>query len=397
MSIATQISAVTVMNLRTLPQRAGNSLVIVTGIAGVVGVLVAVLAISSGFMRTIAMTGRADRAILLTRGAPSEAASSVSRESLVAITSAPGIARAADGKPLVSAEIIEMALLSKKSDGSDAFVTLRGIGPEGFAVRRELRLVAGRMFRPGMRELLVGKAAQLQFAGLRIGDSVRLSDGAWTVVGVFSSDGNSHESELLCDAEVMLSAYRRNAFNSATALLGTEQAFEPFKADLMANPQLVIDVWREQEFFASQSQPLNRMLALVAYGLGGIMAIGAVFAALNTMYFAVRARSTEIATLRAIGFGGSGIVISVLVESVLLALVGAGVGVAVVFVLFDGQTISTIGDTVGNNPQLVYSLAITPALVLAGATLGCVIGLVGGLFPAIRAATLPVAAALREN
>jgi putative ABC transport system permease protein len=397
MSIRTQISEVTLLNLRTIPQRFGNSLVIVIGIAGVVGVLTAVLAISSGFMQTIAHTGRRDRAMVLTRGAPSEAASSLSRENLVTIMSAPGIARSADDKPLVSAEVVELALLSRKADGSDAFVTLRGIGPEGFAVRRELHLLQGRMFRPGLRELLVGGAAQIQFAGLALGDRVRLSDGAWTVVGVFSSDGDSHESELLADSEAMLSAYRRNSFNSVIALLGSEQSFESFKGALMANPQLVTDVWREDEFFASLSQPLNRVLSLIAYGIGTIMGVGAVFAALNTMYFAVRARSTEIATLRAIGFSGVAIVVSVLAEAVLLALFGALIGVITVYVVFDGRMISTIGDTVGNNPQLVYSLAITPDLALSGVWLACAIGLVGGVFPAVRAASVPVAVALRDS
>jgi putative ABC transport system permease protein len=267
MSIRAQISEVTLLNLRTLPQRFGNSLVIVIGIAGVVGVLTAVLAISSGFRQTIAHTGRRNRAIVLTRGALSEAASALSRENLVRIMSAPGVARGADGKPLLSAELVELALLSRKADGSDAFVTLRGIGPEAFAIRREWHLRQGRMFKPGLRELLVGRAAQIQFAGLALGDSVRLSDGDWTVVGVFSSNGDSHESELLADSEAMLSAYRRNSFNSVIALLDSEHSFKSFKGALMASPQLVVDVWREDEYFASLSQPLNRVLRLVAYAL----------------------------------------------------------------------------------------------------------------------------------
>jgi putative ABC transport system permease protein len=397
MSLRTQISEVTLLNLRTLPQRFGNSLVIVIGIAGVVGVLVAVLGISTGFMQAIAHTGRRDRALVLTRGAPSEAASSLSRENLVTIMSAPGIARSADEKPLISAELVELALVSRKADGSDAFVTLRGIGPEGFAIRREWHLVQGRMFKRGLRELVVGRAAQIQFAGLALGDRVRLSDGEWTVVGVFSSDGDAHESELLADSEVMLSAYRRNSFNSVIALLGSEGSFGSFGAALTTNPQLVTDVWREDEFYASLSQPLNRVLRLVAYGIGTIMGIGAAFAALNTMYFAVRARGAEIATLRAIGFSGVAIAVSVLAEAVLLALLGALIGVTTVYLLFDGRMISTIGDTIGNNPQLVYALTITPDLALSGVMLACAIGLVGGALPALRAASVPVAVALRES
>lgn len=397
MTIATQIAAVSLLNLRTLPERIGNSLVIVIGIAGVVGVLLAALAIASGFKQTIANAGRTDRAIVLTRGAPSESASSVSRESLTPIMSAPGIALSAAGKPLVSAELLAMALVTKKADGSDAFVTVRGVGSEAFAIRREMRLVAGRMFQAGLRELVVGRAAQLQFAGMNIGDVVRLSDGDWTVVGVFSSGGDSRESELFADSGSLLSAYRRNAFNSVTVQLASERSLTMLEDALMQNPQLVVDVRREDEYFSSLSQPLNRILKLVAYGIGCIMAIGATFGALNTMHFAVRTRSVEIATLRAIGFSGVAIVVSILVEAVLLAQLGALLGVAIVYFGFDGRMISTIGDTVGHNPQLVYSLAIQPALVMVGIALACAIGLLGGLLPGLRAARLPVATALREN
>jgi putative ABC transport system permease protein len=397
MSIKTQIAAVTLLNLRTIPQRLGNSLVIVIGIAGVVAVLIAVLAVVSGFRQTISNTGRADRAIVLTRGATSESASSIARESLIAIASAPGVASNAAGKPLVSAELLAMALLTKKADGSDAFVTVRGVGPEAFGIRREMRLVEGRMFQPGLRELIVGKSAQIQFSGLTVGDRVRLSDGEWAVVGVFSSGGDSRESELFADSGSLLSAYRRNAFNSVTVQLASERSLASFKDALMQNPQLVVDIWREDEYFSSLSQPLNRVLKLIAYGIGFIMSIGAVFGALNTMHFAVRARSVEIATLRAIGFGGVAIVVSILVEAVLLAQVGAMLGVLIVYLGFDGRTISTIGDTVGNNPQLVYSLAIEPGLAMLGIALACAIGLVGGLLPALRAAQVPLARALREN
>ncbi|GFE90764.1 ABC transporter permease [Steroidobacter agaridevorans] len=397
MRIATQIAAVTLLNLRTLPERIGNSLVVVIGIAGVVGVLLAALAVASGFRQTIANTGRTDRAIVLTRGAPSESASTVSRESLISIASAPGVAMNAAGKPLVSAELLAMALLTKQADGSDAFVTIRGVGAEAFGIRREIRLEEGRMFQAGLRELIVGRSAQRQFAGLNLGDRVRLSDGDWTVVGVFSSGADSRESELFADSGALLSAYRRNAFNSVTVQLSSERSFLPFKDSLLQNPQLVVDVWREDEYFSSLSQPLNRILKLVAYGIGFIMTIGATFGALNTMHFAVRARSVEIATLRAIGFSGVAIVVSILVEAVLLAQLGALIGVTIVYVGFDGRTISTIGDTVGNNPQLVYSLVIEPALVVLGIALAAAIGLVGGLLPGMRAARLPVAAALREN
>jgi putative ABC transport system permease protein len=396
MSAITQITAVSALNLRNIPQRIGTSLVIVIGIAGVVAVLISVLSMSTGFRKTIDNSARADRAIILSQGAESEAGSSLSRANVLNIVDTPGIKKGFNGKPIVSAETLIAAPVARRGDHSEAYITLRVVGPEAFALRPEFKLVAGRMFQPAVHELLVGKSALGQFAGVEIGDRITLREGEWTVVGVFTSDGNSHESEFIADADTVVSAYAQNSFNSLTVLLDSPESLDGFKDALTTNPALTVDVKREPEYFATVSKPLNRMLNLVAYTIGGIMAIGALFGALNTMYSAVSSRSTEIAMLRAIGFGGGAVVISVLIEALSLALMGAVIGVAFAYFGFNGHAISTIGGTVGSS-QLVYSLTVSPPLMAIGMVLACAIGFLGGLFPAIRAARLPVASALRAT
>ncbi|HEY4340888.1 MAG TPA: ABC transporter permease [Steroidobacteraceae bacterium] len=390
-----QLLALSELNLRSLPRRIGSCLVIVIGIAGVVAVFISILSLALGFRNTITNTGQADRAVVTSRGT-TEGFSSLSRDDVRAIAGATGVRSDAAGNQIASAEVVVLTAVSKKSNQADAFVTVRGIGPAAFLTRREFRLATGRMFKPGFHELLVGAAAQRQFSGLDIGDKVKLSDGDWTVVGSFSSAGNSHESTLLTDADTLLAAYKRNTFNSVTVLLDSPQSFDKFKAALGANPTLLVDTWREPEYFASMGRPLNRLLSLIAYVIGAIMAIGAVFAALNTLYSAVISRRTEIGTLRAVGFGGFAVVGSVLLEALLLALIGAAIGIAAVFVCFAGRTVSTVGDAVGYNPQLVYTLTISPMAVGLGVLLACGIGLLGGIFPGLWVARLSVAEALRS-
>jgi putative ABC transport system permease protein len=394
----TQILTVTALNLRTLPQRLGSSLVLVIGIAGVVAVLVSVLSMSVGFRQTILGGSREDRAIVVPRGAEAEQEnlSVVTRADVVTIENLPGI-RSVEGKPAISAEVLAIASVSKKSDGSDAFVSLRGVGANAFAVRPELKLVAGRIFRPGEREVIVGRAAQSQFSKLDPGNQIALGDSDWTVVGVFESQGSVHESTLIADAEAVLAAYKRKSFNSVAVLLASPESFTTFSRALAAIPASSMEARREREFVAAQSQPLNRLLELIAYLIGGIMALGAIFGALNTMYSAVSARGTEIATLRALGFSGTSVVISVLIEAQLLALVGSLAGVSLAHILFSGHVVSTVGATVGNNPQVVFSLTMSAALIGSGIALACLVGLVGGLFPAVRAARMPIAAALRAT
>ncbi len=261
-------------------------------------------------------------------------------------------------------------------------------------MRSEIHLVDGRLFKPGLRELIVGRGAQQQFKGLELGQKLELRGTDWTVVGAFESGGDSHESELMADAETVLSAYRRNLYQSVFVQLDSAGAFEGFKKSLTSNPQLAVDVKREREYYAEQSKALSKVLSFVAYVVGGIMAVGALFGALNTMYSAVSSRSQEIATLRAIGFGNTPVVISVMLEALVLALIGAIIGSALSWIFFNGNAISTLG---ANFTQVVFKLTVTPELIALGIIWACVIGVIGGLFPAIRAARLPVAAALRAT
>ena len=395
MNAFTQVVAVTAVNLRTLPQRMGSSMVIVIGIAGVVAVLISLLSMSAGFRQTMGNGAREDRAIIMTRGAESERFSQVTRADVVSLENLPGIRRTADGKPALSAEVLALASVSKKSDGSDAFVSLRGVGPNAFAVRPEFEIIDGRMFRPGEREVLAGRSAQAQFSYLNPGDRITMGDGEWTVVGIFKCQGSLHESTLIAPADAVLAAYKLTSFNSVTALLASRSSFAQLAGAQAAIPASSLEARRETEYSASQSRALNRLLELIAYLIGAIMAVGAVFGALNTMYSAVSERGTEIATLRALGFSGTSVIVSLLIEAQLLALVGACAGVALAQLFFDGQTISTVSDTVGHNPQIVFSLSISAGLVAISIAMACLIGLVGGIFPAVRAARMPVAAALR--
>ncbi|MDB5986943.1 MAG: transporter permease [Nevskia sp.] len=389
-----QTSAVTAMNLRAIPQRLGTSSVIVIGIAGVVAVLVSVLAMAVGFHKTVSNTGRPDRAIVLRGGSQAEINSSISRDNALTVLDAPGVKKDANGKPIGSAEIVTIVNLPKISDGSDSNVTLRGVGPQAFALRPELKLIEGRIFQPAVRELIAGKSAAKQFRGLTLGSKLSFRESDWTVVGIYDTDGDAHESELMADSETVLSAFRRIGFQSITVLLDAPATFDTFKDSLTTNPTLTVDVKREPEYYAEQSKQLTKLLNFLGFFVGGIMAVGAMFGALNTMYSAVSARSLEIATLRAIGFGALPVVISVFVEALLLSLLGGVIGAALAWVFFNGNTVNTLG---ANFSQVVFRLTVSPALLISGIVLACLIGIAGGLFPAIRAARLPVATALRAG
>jgi putative ABC transport system permease protein len=392
MSVATEIAAVTALNLRAIPQRLGTSLVIVIGIAGVVAVLVSVLAMAVGFNDTIRHAGRPDRAIVLRGGSNSELASTLSRDAALTIEDAAGIKLDPQGHKIAQPEFV--AIVEKPQKGSDtgANVTMRGTGLEALILRPEIHLVEGRMFEPGKREVVVGKAAQQQFQGLDLGAHIAVRDSDWVVVGSFESHGDSHESEVLADLETMLGVYRRNGYSSVTVLLDGADQFDGFKAALTSNPTLAVEVSREPDYYASLSSQLNTVLTFVGYVVGTIMAVGAVFGALNTMYSAVSARRVEIATLRAIGFGATAIVISVFVEALLLALAGGAIGAAIAWGFFNGNAANTLS---GNFTQVVFRLSVTPGLIGFGLFWAIAIGLIGGLFPAIRAARQPIATALR--
>jgi len=291
--------------------------------------------------------------------------------------------------------VILVAPVARKRDQSDVNVTLRGVGEQYFVMRPELKLVSGRMFRAGTQELLVGAAAGGQFAGLTIGNSLRLQDGDWTVVGTFAGGNGSRESELLADAQTVMSAYKLDAFNSMGVLLDSESSLTRLREVLAADPTVMVDVRTEPEYLATASSSVNRMLRIVAYAIGSIMALGALFGALNSMHSAVAARTVEIATLRAIGFSAAAVAIAIPIEALILALAGAAAGVAVAYAAFNGTTISTLGGALWDS-QLVYSLSITPSLVVIAIVLACALGFLGGLVPAIRAARANVAEALHE-
>jgi putative ABC transport system permease protein len=387
-----QAIAITHLNLKTLPNRFWSSLVIVLGVAGVVGVIVSVLAMLTGLAASMAHAGRADRAIILRGGSDNELSSTLARDAVVTILDASGIRHDAAGQPIGSAETVMIISRPMRSGDTEANVTLRGIGPQGLALRPEIRLVEGRAFRPGLHELVVGRGAQRQFAGLDIGSHVALRDSDWTVVGVFSSDGDAHESEIFADSDTVLATYRRTLFQSVTVQLDSPAAFMLLKDALTANPQLAVEVHRETDYLAKLARNLTRIMSLIANVVGSIMAIGAIFGALNTMYSAVSARIVEIATLRAIGFVGLPIVVSVLTEALALSLLGGVIGAVLAWLFFNGHGVNALG---GNFTQLVFQLTVTPALMLQGIAWASAIGLIGGLFPALRAARMPILAALR--
>ena len=387
-----QLAAAISMSLQTLPQRVGASSVIVIGIAGVVAVLVSVLAMGAGFRHTLADSGRADRAIILRGGSDAELNSNLTRTDVDTIGNAPGLAQDSDGKALLSKELVTVVNIPKIDTGTDANITLRGVGLELTKVRPELKIVAGRMFHPAVRELIAGAGAAKQFRGLTVGSVLHLRNADWTVTGMFTSNGDVHESELLADVDTVGSSIERNGYSSAVALLTSPAEFPRFKDALTTDPQLKVDVQREAEYYAAQSKALTKAINVVGNTVAVIMAIGAMFGALNSMYSAVAARGLEIATLRAIGFGALPVLLSVMIEALLLSLLGGVIGASLAWLFFNGHSVSTLG---GAFAQVVFQLTVTRALIITGIVWACVIGLLGGFFPALRAARLPVAEALR--
>ena len=384
------------VGISTLAQRLGSSAVIVVGIAGVVGVLVAMLAMAEGYAETLRKTGSEDTALVLRGASAAEVTSGLDHDSVVQIAQTAGIARDAKGEPLASAELVVAANLPlKDATGDDeGSVQLRGIGAEVWAVRPQVKIVDGRRFTPGLRELIVGRGAAKQFAGLVPGHTVRLGSQTWTVAGVFAS-GDALESEIWADANVVAEMYERGSSrNSVTVRLADPKGFPAFKSALDANPQLKTDASTTLDYFSKQSEGTTKVIRAIGVVVGAIMAIGAMFGALNTMFAAVAARAREIATLRAIGFAGLPVVVAVLLETMLLALAGGILGGAVAWLLFNGYGASTMA--AGSVGKLSFELHVTAGVLWQGLKWALAIGFIGGLFPAVRAATMPVTAALRE-
>ena len=395
MRTLTQVAAITAMNLRNLPSRVGTSLVVIVGIAGVVGVLVSVLAMSEGFRHTLASTGRADRVIMLRAGSDAELSSGVERDQATLLATLPGVRRDAAGRPLASAELVVMVDLPRKGERHPNNVPFRGVQRAAFDIRDEARLVEGRRFAPGVREVVVGRKAAAQFAGLAVGSRIGFRDSDWTVVGIFESGGDVHESEIWADAEVAMSAFRRTGYQSVTARLAddSDAGLAAFRDSVGRDRRFSISVLREPEYYAKQATVLSDLINVLGYTVAAFMAVGATFGALNCMYSAIASRQVEIATLRAIGFGGAPVVVSVMIEALLLSLLGGAVGGALAYVYCDGATLSTLNFNTFS--QVAFDFRVTPGLLLRGLTWALVIGLAGGLLPAGRAARIPVTEALR--
>ncbi|HEX2339148.1 MAG TPA: ABC transporter permease [Vicinamibacterales bacterium] len=393
MNWISQVAAVTALNVRTVRQRLGSSAVAVVGIAGVVIVFIAVLSIGEGFRKVLIDSAYPDTALVLRAGADTEMTSGLAGDEAKVAAEGAGVRQGSSG-PLASPELLVIADVRKRSTGTEANVPFRGVLPQAFEARPELSIVEGRRFEPGRNEIIVGRAATREFE-LPPGSSVRWGENTWTIVGVFEADGAAAESEIWTDARVLQSAYRRgNSYQSVRAKLESVDAFDKFKDALTTDPRLKVTVVRETDYYAEQSTVLHTIIRTIGYGIAVLMGIGAVFGAINTMYSAVATRTREIATLRALGFGASAVMISVLAEAIVLSLIGGVLGGALAYLAFDGFTTATMNFQ--SFSQVAFAFAVTPALLAQGIASATVMGFLGGLFPAIRAARLPIVTALRE-
>ncbi len=381
-----QTFAVTGMNLSSLPQRLGSSLVTVIGVACVVAVMVSLLAIGAGLLKSAESGAAPDRAIVLSSGATAAYMGQISRQQAALIADTPGIKTGPDGKPMAEPQATIIVEVTKKAGGSTNTAII-GDSPRWLQLDPHFKLIKGRMYQPAVRELIVGKTAAGEFKNLDVGDRIRLRGSEWTVVGEFEGSGGLSQTVMIGDPDTVLAAFERNAFQSVSVQLQSPAAFRRFKDALTSNPQLQVEVKPMAQYVKDQLAQVTSLLNFVGYFVGVIMGVGAVFGAINTMYAAVDARAREIATLRAIGFGGGAVLVSVMVESLMLAVPGALLGAAGAWLLFNGHA--------ANIASLSFPLAVTPGLVVLGVVWSLFIGLVGGFLPSIRAARLPVATALR--
>ena len=383
-----------IYNVRSVRARWASAIVAVVGIAGTVGVFVAMLSLAKGFRATLVSSGSPDNALIVRGGATSEMTSGVALDAVKIIQDAPGIARGPNG-PLVTPEAVLMAPIPLISTGTDANVELRGVSPNVLEIRKQVKIDQGRMFQPGLAEVVVGRNANKTYSGLTLGNTISLGKMHWQVVGIFDAGGSSFDSEVWGDAHLLTAAYDRpdTFFQSATVHLTSPEALTQLKDALTTDPRLNVDVTREIDYYAKQSTRMTALITTLGGFVAFIMAIGAVFGALNTMYSAVADRGKEIATMRALGFGGPSVVVSFLIEALLISFVGGLLGCLAVLRL-NGLTTSTINFQTFSN--LAFAFKITPGLLAEGIIFALVMGVLGGFFPAVRAATLPVATALRE-
>lgn len=391
-----QILAIAGLNLRSIPQRWGPSLVIVIGLAGVVAVFTALLAMAQGFTATLQDAGREDSALVLRGGSGAELNSGLGGDSARLVRLAPGIRKDVEGQPLASGELMVITELFRRGETrSGSNVTLRGVEPAAFALRPQLQIIEGRRFTPGLREVIVGAGIANQFDGVALGQTLRMRGSDWEVVGVFRA-GDANDSEIWTDTATAQSAFNRgNTISSMRIGLESPAAIETVRAALANEKALTVDVTDERTYYSNQTRGVRGQIMALATLVTAIMAIGAIFAALNTMYSAVATRTREIATLRAIGFGGLPVLVSVMIEAVALAALGGAIGASVAWLLFDNLTVSTLNQ--GSFTQVVFAFQVSAGLVLTGLVIAVAIGFIGGLLPAIRAARLPVTTALRGN
>ncbi|HEX7029477.1 MAG TPA: ABC transporter permease [Gammaproteobacteria bacterium] len=389
-----QAVTVSVMNLRNLPARWGSSLVAVIGIAGVVLVLVGILSMARGFEAALT-DGTAPENVIVMRGsATSELDSGIGADEANVIAEAPGVAKDADGNALASPELFVVVDVPRKSTGTSSNVPLRGVSPAAFGVRESFRIIEGRNFTPGMYEIIVGRGASGQFAGLAVGDSVKWGQNSWQVVGVFET-GGAADSEIWADARAVQDAYRRgNSYNTLRVKLESADSFAMFKDALTTNPQLNVRVLTEREYYADQARMLSGFISGIGVGVAFLMGLGAMFGAVNTMSTAVANRSREIATLRALGFGKTAVMVSVLTEAIVLGIAGGLLGGALAWALFNGYQVSTLSWS--SFSQVTFAFRVTPELLVDGASYSLLLGLLGGILPAFRAVRRPVATALRQ-
>jgi putative ABC transport system permease protein len=391
-SVILQTAAVTLMNLKSVSQRFWISLSTVIAVALVVVVLLAFLAMANGFQRTLNASGADDIAIVLRGGAQSEINSVVSRDQVRLVEEGPGIAKGRDRKPLVSAELYLVVDGIKRASQTKANLPLRGIGPEGGALRKDIRVVEGRMFNRGANEIVVGKALLREFQGFELGQTVAFGTSRWKVVGVFEAGGSVFESEIWADLPVVQSLFNRNnVFQTIRVRLENPAALGGLKNYVENDPRLKLDVKSEAAYFAEQASQTSDLIQKLGWPLAIAMAFGALAGALNTMYSSVATRTTEIATLRAIGFGSVSAFAGTLIESLILAAIGGAIGAAATLLIFDGFTASTLG---ASFTQVVFSFQLSSTSVAQGVALALLVGLLGGVFPAIRAARMPIVAGL---
>jgi putative ABC transport system permease protein len=382
-------------NFRSIRARWTSTIVAILGIAGTVGVFVAMLSLARGFKATLVASGSTDNALVMRAGSTSEMMGGITLDSIKVLQDEPGIARDAAGAPLITQDVVGVIPVPLITTGTDANVQVRGVSPNVLEVRKFVKLINGRMFQSGLNELIVGKNAANTYKGLTVGNKIDFAGGHWTVVGEFDAGGSAFDSEIWCDSQIFNQVLQRPAdiFQSATVHLSSPSTFQEFKDAVMKDPRMNVDVYREIDYYAKQSTTMTKLITILGGLVAFIMAIGAIFGALNTMYSAVSERGREIATMRAVGFSSSNVILSFLFESLVIAFLGGILGCLVVLPL-NGLTTSTMNFQTFSN--VAFAFKITFDLLIMGVLFALVMGVLGGLLPAIRAALQPVSVALRE-